>query len=65
MGNRYKEGETVYAKVNPGLELIVRRYVDNIYYCKVQNDPERKDLVYFERELTIEPVPLIILLITQ
>ena len=36
MENKYKEGEEVYAKVNPSLKLIIRRYVDRIYYCKIK-----------------------------
>ena len=51
MENKYKEGELVYAKVNPELKLVIRRYVDRIYYCKIQNEPGRKELVYFEREI--------------
>lgn len=51
MENKYKEGEMVCAKVAPSLKLMVRRYVDRIYYCKVLEDPGRKELVYFEREL--------------
>ena len=51
MENKYKEGEIVYARVNPGLKLIIRRYVDKIYYCKIQDEPDRKELVYFEREI--------------
>ena len=51
MENRYKEGEVVRVKVNPNKKLIVRRYVDRIYYCKIQEAPDHKDLVYFEREL--------------
>jgi hypothetical protein len=49
--NKYKEGEVVQAKVNPSQNLVVRRYVDRIYYCKIQKDPTHKELVYFEREL--------------
>jgi hypothetical protein len=51
MQSKYKVGGIVYAKTNPALKLIIRRYVDGIYYCKVQDDLERKELVYFEREL--------------
>jgi len=51
MENKFKEGEIVRAKVNPTLKLLVRRYVDRIYYCKILEDPIRKELVYFEREL--------------
>lgn len=49
--NKFKEGEVVFAKVNPTLKLVVRRYVDRIYYCRIQQTPTRKELVYFEREL--------------
>jgi uncharacterized protein YodC (DUF2158 family) len=51
MGNKFKEGEVVQAKVNPALNLVIRRYVDRIYYCKIQQDLTHKELVYFEREL--------------
>jgi hypothetical protein len=48
---KYKEGETVYAKVRPDRRLTVKWYVNNVYYCIVQADPLKKELVYFEREL--------------
>ncbi|MEQ8477537.1 hypothetical protein [Fulvivirga sp.] len=51
--NRYVAGDIVYAKVNPSLKLIVRRYIDRIYYCKIMEQPDKKELVYFERELMI------------
>jgi hypothetical protein len=51
MDNKFKEGSTVCAKVNPLQKLLIRRYVDRIYYCKIQNDLAHKELVYFEREL--------------
>jgi len=51
MENKFKEGEIVRAKVNPTLKLLIRRYVDRIYYCKILEDPTLKELVYFEREL--------------
>ena len=53
--NKYKAGDIVYAKVNPTLKLIIRRFVHQIYYCKEQENPERKELVYFERELVEDP----------
>ena len=55
MENKYKEGQIVYSIEYPTLPLIVRRYVDRIYYCKVKDDPTRKELVYFERQLMATP----------
>lgn len=49
--SRFKAGEEVYAKEDPETALVVRRYVDRIYYCKVRDDANRKELVYFDREL--------------
>lgn len=56
--NKYNAGDVVCAKENPLLKLVIRRYVDRIYYCKIQEDLERKELVYFEEEL-VENAPLI------
>jgi hypothetical protein len=52
MDNVFKEGELVYANENPALELIIRRYVQRVYYCRVKDGLDQNDLVYFERELT-------------
>ena len=49
--NRYREGEVVRSKVDPDRKLVITRYLDRIYYCHLQQNPERKNLVYFEREL--------------
>ena len=52
MENIFPKGSVVYAKENPTLALVVRRYVGRIYYCTIQANPShRKELVYFEREL--------------
>lgn len=55
MENKFQEREVVYGANEPNLKLVIRRYVDRIYYCKVQDDPEQKERVYFERELSYEP----------
>lgn len=52
MENKYKVGDVVFAKVNPKLRLIISAHKDRIYYCKIEDEPERKELAYFERELT-------------
>lgn len=49
--NRFEAGDTVYAKVNPDVRLVVRRYVDRIYYCRFPDEPDRKEVVFFQREL--------------
>jgi hypothetical protein len=49
--NKYEAGDIVYAKVNPTLKLKVRRYLDRVYYCIDVEEPDKKELVYFEREL--------------
>ena len=53
--NIFSEGQIVYAKSNPGVKLIVRRYTGRIYYCMTKEDPSVKGLVFFERELTSDP----------
>jgi len=50
--NKYRVGEIVHALINPIQKLIIRRFVDDIYYCTIQADPTLKELVYFERELS-------------
>ena len=56
MENKYKKDEVVYERIRPALKLVIRRYVDRIYYCMVQENPTRKELVYFERELMANPL---------
>lgn len=48
---KYKPGEKVFAKKDPNVALIVRRYIDRIYYCKFQDDPDKRELALFEREI--------------
>lgn len=55
MENKFAEGSTVIALVAPEIKLIVRRYVDRVYYCRIQPDTGGNDVVYFERELTATP----------
>ncbi|WP_219958784.1 hypothetical protein [Algoriphagus sp. NBT04N3] len=48
---KYKAGDKVYTKVNPTVPLIVRRFYKEIYYCTYAEDPEKKELALFEREI--------------
>jgi hypothetical protein len=52
--NKYKEGEVVYERTHPTQKLVVGHYVNGVYYCKVYENPNRKELVYFERELSLD-----------
>jgi hypothetical protein len=52
MESKYKRGEVVAERIRPSLKLIVNRYVDGIYYCLRLERDTKKELVYFERELT-------------
>lgn len=49
---KYKAGDEVYANMNPSQGLVIRRYVDRIYYCTIKEKPNAKELVYFEREIS-------------
>jgi len=48
---KYAAGTEVYALVDPNLKLVIRRYIDRVYYCRIPGKPEHKELVYFEREI--------------
>lgn len=49
--NKFTAGEEVFAKENPNEVLVVRRYLQRIYYCTIKDRPDQPELVYFEREL--------------
>jgi hypothetical protein len=48
---KFKEGEEVYDRIRPSQKLIISRYIKGVYYCKTVENPHRKELIYFEREL--------------
>ncbi len=49
--HKYDDGDIVYSKINPDEKLLVRRYIDRIYFCRHIPDLGQKELAYFEREL--------------
>lgn len=49
--NKFNVGDTVYTKVNPTIEMLVRKYYAGIYYCSFVSEPGKKELALFEREL--------------
>lgn len=54
MRNKFKDGEEVFAKAAPSLKLIIRRKWNEIYFCKIKEDPSAKEKIYFEKELLSE-----------
>lgn len=49
--NHFKEGTLITAKAYPDEKLKIMRYYQRIYYCARVDNPDLKQLVYFEREL--------------
>jgi hypothetical protein len=54
--NIFTEGLLVFDVVNPDLKLNIRRYLQHIYSCIVQENPSQKELAYVGLEL--QPVPV-------
>jgi hypothetical protein len=52
MGNKFKEGEIVFASSHPLLPLVVISIIDGHYHCRVQSEPTRQELVYLESDLS-------------
>ncbi|MGB3466629.1 MAG: hypothetical protein WBA74_15215 [Cyclobacteriaceae bacterium] len=57
MENIFKIGDIVYAKIPKGLKLIVKRYVNQVYHCKVYNHPGNREITYVEDELKASTNP--------
>ena len=51
MKHIFKEGQVVYERIRPAQKLIIKRWASNLYYCRSQENTNRRDLVYQEREL--------------
>lgn len=51
MEPKFKEGEIVIEKIRPQQRLLISKRQLGLYYCKVEEDKSRKELVYFERDL--------------
>ncbi|GAA5031197.1 hypothetical protein GCM10011506_21260 [Marivirga lumbricoides] len=51
MKARYKKGEIVCDRSRPTQKLFISKCVTGIYYCKVEEDVKRKELVYLERDI--------------
>ncbi|WP_339875988.1 hypothetical protein [uncultured Algoriphagus sp.] len=49
--NKFNVGDLVYTKQNSDVKMIVRKYYAKIYYCTFADEPMKKELALFEREL--------------
>jgi hypothetical protein len=50
----FRTGDAVHERIHPTQKLIVRSYLNGLYYCEALEAPQRKQLVFFERELAAE-----------
>ncbi|XOV91092.1 MAG: hypothetical protein ACFHWX_12870 [Bacteroidota bacterium] len=57
MRNRFQSGDIVYSKKAPKVKLMIRRYIDERYYCKVLNSPYSPELSFYERDLIASSNP--------
>ena len=51
MDHLYEDASFIFAKARPDCKLVINRYLNRIYYCYAVDDPNKKLLAYFEREL--------------
>lgn len=51
--NIYDIGTTIFANERPSIPLLIRRYIDRIYYCIDETKPDEGDHVYFERQISL------------
>jgi hypothetical protein len=54
MENKYKAGDVVSDRIRPNQRLLIKRFLGNLYYCIIMENPKRKELVYLERDLKLD-----------
>jgi hypothetical protein len=54
MNAKFDKGEIVYERTHPSQKLIISHYADQLYYCRAYEAPNRKPLVYFEKDLMLD-----------
>jgi hypothetical protein len=47
----FKVGQHVFTIIAPKVKMMIRKYYAEIYYCTFADDPEKKELALFEREI--------------
>jgi hypothetical protein len=51
MENKFKVGDLVAAKINPDVKLKIYRYLEKVYYCRLESGADLPIQAYFEREI--------------
>lgn len=51
MKNHFSTGEIVVDRIRPSQRLMITRFANQLYYCKVEENTNRKELVYLEGDL--------------
>jgi hypothetical protein len=57
MENLYAEGTFITSKNDPARKVIIKPYLERIYYCTAVDDPTQKLLAFFETELIAPVLP--------
>lgn len=50
----YKKGELVHSIFPPYQKLVIIRYTDGVYYCKLDEKCTMAEQVYYESEIRIK-----------
>jgi uncharacterized protein YodC (DUF2158 family) len=53
MENKFKDGDVVYECGRPDQRMVITHFTNGLYYCQVQGNRKRKELVYLERDLRL------------
>jgi uncharacterized protein YqfB (UPF0267 family) len=51
---KFSAGEKVFSKFNTNLQMTVQRYSGKQYYCTIDNQSTKKEVLFFEEDLINE-----------
>jgi hypothetical protein len=51
---KFTVGEKVFSKVNPNLQMTVLRFSGKQYYCSIDNQSAKNEILFFEDDLISE-----------
>jgi hypothetical protein len=56
METKFNKDDIVYERVNPSRKLVVAKFRDGLYYCRLP-DNYKRNFVFQERELKAADIP--------